>query len=254
MATSLAQLLAVEKGIRQDDNTKSSDLYKTLQRAAAFQGETRTYRTLTEDGVPQPSAQTQIVADAQDLLAQFRDVRTRTLDVTYTKDVSNRDASADLVVDGVTIASGVPAVTLLALEKHADDIVAFLQALPVLDPTEKWARDPNAGVYRSEPTTTIRTSKETVPLVLWAPDDPATSKHGPVTDKVVKDVPVGEWTITKFSSAITADQKRELLQRAKRFREAVKIAREEANRATVTDVTMGKKVFDYLLGDGTAAS
>jgi hypothetical protein len=249
VATTLAQLLAIEKGIRQHDNTVSSELYKGLQRGAAFQGETRTYRPLSEDGIPQPDARTQVVADAADHLAQFREVRTRVIDITLTKDLANRDASADLKVGSVTLATGVPAVTLLALEKTADDIVAFIQALPVLDPTEKWTYDENAGCFRSEPSHTLRPSKETVPLVLWAPDDPATSKHPAQVDKVVKDVPVGEWTITKFSSALPADRKRQLLQRAMRFREAVKLAREEANRAQVTDTTAGSAIFDWLLAE-----
>jgi len=248
--TTLAQLLAIEKGIRQHDNAVSSELYKSLQRGTAFQGETRAYRPLTEDGIQQPDARTRITADAADCLAQFRAVRERMIDITLTKDLSNRDATADLTVGGAVIATGVPAVTLLALEKTADDIVAFIQALPVLDATEKWIYDANAGCYRSEePSRTLRTSKETVPLILWAPDDPSTSKHPAQTDKVVKDVPVGEWTITKFSSALPADRKRQLLARAVTFREAVKLAREEANRAQVTDATAGKALFDWLLAE-----
>lgn len=249
MTTSLAQLLAIEKGIRADDNRVSSELYKQLQRTAAFQGETRTYRPLAEDGVPQPDARTQIVAGARQIISDFRDVRSRTIDVTLTKDVSNRDASADLRVDGTLLAEKVPAVTLLALEKHADDIVAFITALPVLDPTEKWVYDENAGCYRSEqPTQTHRTSKETVPLVLWAPPTPE-YKQEPKVDKIVQDVPVGVWTVTKFSSALPADRRRDLLRRARLFREAVKTAREEANRATVTDTVAGKAIFDWLLAE-----
>lgn len=249
MTASLAQLLAIEKGVRQDDNRMASDMYKLLQRTAAFQGETRTYRALEEGGLQQPDARTQIVADANQVLSDFRNVRTRTLDVTVAKDVSNRDAKADIVVDGVTLATGVPAVTLLALEKHADDMVAFIQALPTLDPTEKWTYDENAGCYRSDETKTLRTSKEVVPLIIWEPDDPATSKHGPITDKVTKDVPVGEWTITKFSSALPADRKRKMLDRVRKFREAVKAAREEANRAPVTDVKIGDAIFGWLLAE-----
>lgn len=250
MAMSLAQLLAIESGIRERNHTVSTELYKRLQRTAAFQGETRTYRTLTDDGVMQPDARTQIVANANDFLAEFRGVRERFIDTTFTKDLSNRDASADLVIDGVTIAIGVPAVTLLTLEKTADDIVAFISALPVLDASEKWVYDGNAGCYRTvEPSHTLKTSKETMPLVLWAPDDPATSKHGPVTDKIVKDIAVGEWTITKFSSALPADRKRQLLHRAVTIREAVKLAREEANRAPVTEAVAGKALFDLLLAE-----
>lgn len=249
MATSLAQLLAIEKGVRQEDNRVASELYKQLQRGASFQGQTRTYRSLLEGGVQQPDARTQIVADAKTILTDFRAVRARTLDITVTKDVSNHDANANLVVEGVTLAENVPAVTLLALEKHADDMVAFIQALPTLDPTEHWTYDENAGCYRSDPSNTLSTSKEVVPLIIWEPDDPATSKHGPITDKVTKDVPVGEWTVTKFSSALPADRKRQLLDRVRKFREAVKIAREEANRAPVTDVAIGTDIFNWLFAE-----
>ena len=229
--------------------------YKGLQRTAAFNGETRKYRVLAVDstgkpaGVAQPDKQVNITANTKDYLDLFRECRARTIDVTLVKDLSNRDATASLKVDGVTLAEALPAVTLLSLEKTADDIVAFIKAIPVLEPSEKWTYDVNAGVHRSEPSETLSTSKETVPLILWQPDDPATSKHGPVTDKVIKDVPVGKWTVTKFSSAMPADRKRQILQRATRFREAVKMAREEANRAPVTDAAAGKAIFDWLLAE-----
>jgi hypothetical protein len=255
MATTLAQLLAVEKGIRQDDHDATTELYKGLQRTGAFSGETRKYRVLTVDstgkpaGIAQPDKQVNITANTKDYLDLFRECRARTIDVILTKDLANRGASADLVVDGVTLATGMPSVTLLSLEKTADDIVAFIKALPTLDPTEKWTYDENVGCYRSEPAKTLSTSKETVPLILWQPDDPATSKHGPVTDKVQKDVPVGEWTVTKFSSAIPAGRKQVLLARAAKFREAVKYAREKANYAPVTDAHAGKTIFDWLFAE-----
>jgi hypothetical protein len=251
--TTVSQLLAVRDGVKTRDADTAREIKDMLQanRRGAFEGETRRYEHTTDrpDIAPRQSTGTQITASAGQLLTDLRAVRTRAIDVTLTLDKANEKACADLVVDGELIGEKIPAITLLALERYADEYVAIVKGLPVLDPSEKWDYDENAGCHRTGMTKIPSTSKETVPLTLWEPDDPATSKHAPQVKEITKDIPVGEWQVTRFSSALKADRKRALLERAIKFQEAVKFAREEANRATVTDSAIGKQVFDFLLAE-----
>ena len=60
-----------------------------------------------------------------------------------------------------------------------------------------------------------------------------------------EDVKVGQWRTVKFSSALAAQEKNEIIERIRRLQEAVKFAREEANSMEVEQVTVGNKVFDF---------
>ncbi len=246
--TSLSQLLAVEKGAKQRENETTSRLYHEVQKPVLVTGLTRVYHPYADDGQQLPPERTEVQVRAEAALREFATAKTRTLDILVSKDATNTAAHADLIVDGTTIAVNVPAVTLLALEKQADDVVAFLKALPVLDPAERWNYDKAAGYYRSDPATVVRSLKEPVPFVKWQPENEATSKHPPQVEVVMKDIPMGGWELTKFSGGIPADRKRELLDRAYQLRDAVKAAREEANKTEVTDRQIGQNLFGWLLG------
>ena len=63
-----------------------------------------------------------------------------------------------------------------------------------------------------------------------------------------EDVKVGQWRTVKFSSALAAQEKNEIIERIRRLQEAVKFAREEANSMEVEQVTVGNKVFDFVFG------
>jgi hypothetical protein len=61
-------------------------------------------------------------------------------------------------------------------------------------------------------------------------------------------VQVGQWRTVKFSGALPAQERNELLQRIRKLQEGVKFAREEANSKEVDDVKLGNKVFDFVFG------
>ena len=63
-----------------------------------------------------------------------------------------------------------------------------------------------------------------------------------------EDVTVGSWRTVKFSGALAAQEKNEMLQRVRRLQESVKFAREEANARDVDQVHLGNKVFDFVFG------
>ena len=115
--------------------------------------------------------------------------------------------------------------------------------MPTLDPSYDWTKDVNSDLYKTDSIKTARTKKTTKALLLA----PATDKHPAQTDKITEDVIVGYWKATKLSGALPLPRKEELLTKIDRLRDAVKMAREEANNAEVVKVEPGKTILGWLL-------
>jgi hypothetical protein len=117
-------------------------------------------------------------------------------------------------------------------------------AIPVLDPAEEWNFDDATRAYRTRTIQTTRTKKVPRNHV----KAPATDKHPAQVEMYFEDVIVGTWETVKFSGAITAQRRNELIERVVKVRDAVKFAREAANSIEVEHRRIGKALFDYLLG------
>jgi hypothetical protein len=61
-----------------------------------------------------------------------------------------------------------------------------------------------------------------------------------------EDVTVGTWTTVKFSGAIPAQEKNQLLDRVRSVADAVKEAREEANGMDVEKKKVGEAILAYI--------
>ncbi|OHV31003.1 MULTISPECIES: DUF7873 family protein [Pseudofrankia] len=240
--TKLNQIIAIEKGVKARAAREFADLQGSTQKDALLAGISRTYQPRDEEGDQLPAEGTKVQVRVEEVLTQLSAVLTRLFDVVATKDIANREATADVVVDGVTLLRDVPVAYLLFLEKQLADLQAFLAKLPVLDPAEDWTWDPAAGVYRTPTTKTVRSRK--VPKVLVKYE--ATEHHPAQTEVFTVDEPVGEWSTVKFSGSLPADRRRQLADRVVALAEGVKVAREAANQFEVTDQTVGRQVFDYL--------
>ncbi|OHV46700.1 hypothetical protein [Pseudofrankia sp. BMG5.36] len=240
--TKLNQIIAIEKGVKARAAREFADLQGSTQKDALLAGISRTYQPRDEDGDQLPAEGTKVQVRVEEVLTQLSAVLTRLFDVVATKDIANRTATADVAVDGATLLRDVPVTYLLFLEKQLADLQAFLGKLPVLDPAEDWAWDPAAGVYRTPTTKTVRSRK--VPKVLVKYE--ATEHHPAQTEVFTVDEPVGEWSTVKFSGALPADRRKQLVDRVVALAEAVKVAREAANQFEVTDQTVGRQVLDYL--------
>ncbi len=241
--TTLAQIVAVEKGVKAKTLRDTTDDYHDLQKAALLSGIARTYRPVDDEGDQLPPERTLVQLNAEDALRRAARSLTRLFDLTLTKDTANQEARADVVVGGHVIARGVPVTTLLFLDKQLLDLSTVVKALPVLDPSETWERDPATGVFRTPVVQTTRTQK-----VMQAFEvSPATDKHPAQATTYNKDVIVGRWDTRRFSGAVERDRKDLLVERVTRLIEAVKFAREEANRLEVADAEVGDAVFGWLL-------
>ncbi|MCU0499035.1 MAG: hypothetical protein MUF87_16915 [Anaerolineae bacterium] len=240
----LNQIIAIEKNIKSQSLRELTDAHHLLQKPALLSGIARTYRPKDEEGEQYPPESTRVQVKAEEVIRQTVATLTRLFDVTATKEWSNGDARADVVVDGQVLIEKAPITFLLFLEKQLVDLHTFIKKLPVLDASETWVYDPSADVWATEPVQTTKTKK--IPRNHVKAE--ATEHHPAQVEVYYEDVVVGNWRTVKFSGALSAQRVNELTQRIEKLQQAVKFAREEANNLNVDDRKVGDKVFQYLFG------
>lgn len=242
--TKLNQIVAVVSGKKTQAQKSLTEVYKKLQKSALFEGISRRYTPSDEDGETQPDEQKNVQYKSRQAMTDARAALNDLFDLTATQDWGNCQARSDIKVDNTVILENVPVTWLLFLEKQITNLHSFVQEIPVLDPAETWAWDENADCYGSQPAISNRTKKVPRSHILYE----ATEKHPAQVEMYHEDVKVGQWRTVKFSSALAAQEKNEIIERIQRLQEAVKFAREEANSMEVEQVTVGNKVFDFVFG------
>ena len=240
----LNQIIAVLNGKKTRSQKAITEIYKQLQKATLFEGIARNYQPLDEDGETQPPERKNVQYKAKDAIAECRSAMIDLLDAAATQDWANCSATANVSVDGAVILENVPVTHLLFLEKRLTDLHSFVTQLPTLDSSEAWRWDENADCFATDPTVSNRTKKVPRSHILYE----ATSEHPAQVEMYHEDVKVGEWRTIKFSSALAAQEKNQMLDRIRKFQDAVKFAREEANSMDVDDVKIGNKVLDFVFG------
>jgi hypothetical protein len=240
--TQLNQIVALEKGVKARAQSDFAAASYQLQKAPLLTGISRTYKPKDDEGEQLPAESTRVQVRAGDVLSDVQRALTRLFDVVLTKDSANGDAKAPIVVDGAAVAEDVPVTYLLFLEKQLADLQGFVAKLPVLDAAEAWSFDEATDAYATAPTQTTRSKK--VPRNHVKAE--ATDKHPAQVEMYFEDVLVGYWTTVKYSGALPQARINELKTRVVKLSEAVKVAREQANATTVTDQTIGDRIFEYL--------
>ena len=241
--TRLNQIIAIEKGVKNDSKVQIDKVYHQLQKAPLLSGISRVYRPKDEEGDQLPPESTKLQVNAEEALKFAVDAFASLFKVTLEKDGTNLQALADVVVDGETLLTKAPVPYLLFLEKQLVDIHTLITKLPTLDPSESWTFDENAGAWASSPTATTRTKK--VPRNHVKAE--ATDRHPAQVETYFEDVIVGYWTTIKFSGAVPAKRVAELLERLNKVRVAVKFAREQASHlGRHTNGAASRKILDYI--------
>lgn len=249
--TKLNQIIAIEKGVKNQTTRVETDLYHLLEKKPIFEGLSRRYTPKDEeDGDQLPPERVDVQIKSGDVLKQLTEALTRLIDITATKDLANCSAKADVVVDGTVIAAQVPVTTLMFFEKELEKLSAFVGRLPKLDPASQWDYDANVGAYVTPPVSTVRTKKIPRNHVMYE----ATEQHPAQVQMFTEDVIVGTWEKIAFSGAMPADAIAAIATRLDKLRMAVKFAREEANGIDVTDVSYGADILNFLFGGGTKTS
>lgn len=241
----LNQVNALVTGRKSETEKAVTEIYKVIQEEGLFHGFERAYKPNDEEqGERLPAESQRVQQQAAELIEQARAKWTELWDLTLTQDTGNQQARADVVVDGRTLLKAVPVTYLLFLEKQVNDVETFLGKLPTPDPSEEWTHDPAVGLLRSKPNQSIRTKKEPTRFE----KAPATKEHPAQVEILHIDTPVGVWTKTLYSGCIPADEKNALMARARKLKDAIRVAREQANLTEVEPKKAGDPLFAYMLG------
>ncbi len=240
----LNQIIAVEKGVKAKAHTDLTNIHQALQKAQLLTGISRTYQPIDDEGEKFPPESTKVQLKASEALTGVKLALSNLFDVTATKDATNCVAKADVVVDGKTLLTGVPATFLLFLEKTLVDIHTLVKKLPVLDPSENWVKDTANDIFVTAPSYTIKTKKVPKAFV----KAPATDKHPAQVDVFTEDVLVGNWKTVKFCGSLPQAEVNAMAEKVEKLQQAVKFAREEANGATVTEFKAGDVLLSYIFG------
>lgn len=159
------------------------------------------------------------------------------------KDLTNQKATANILVDGQTIAENLPATFLLELEDRLTSYRAIYASIPTLDVKKEWDLDEKLGngIFRlRHPEVRAKTEKYIEHKIIV----PATDRHPAQVKEWTIDNVVGKTEVTEFSGMWTSARKAEVLARCDKLIVAVKEARARANQA---EVVQGSDVGSALL-------
>lgn len=187
----------------------------------------------------------ELVTTVKDKLNYVQESVVQYLDIVLRKELTNQLATADLIIDGVMLATKLPATFLLGLETKFKNIRAMYETLPTLDPGIKWVEDAKLGknVYiTAYPDEKFKTAKKFQHQVLVAPTD----KHPAQVEKWEEQIPVGKYTTTAWSGKISPAEKSALLGKIDKLIQAAKQARMRANNIDAIDRQVGKVLCDYI--------
>lgn len=171
------------------------------------------------------------------------------VDTVYQKEKTNQSASADLIIDGETIAPNLPATFLLGMETKLVEIRNIIDLAPTLGPGISWIKTDQAkfkDTWKAEfPIKANKTKKQVAYQVLA----PATDKHAAQIEKWYEDVVNGVYTTFNTSGMLSVRRKMELLTKVDQLLAGVKRARMRANETEAATDKIAQKFVDFIMAD-----
>lgn len=246
----LHEVLAVDQDRANAASAAISETTVTFtKKATHFTGQARTVNFFDEDRQGENTTDTKAIDDTVMSRLEFMGARVApSYDTLMTKEATNQNATADVVVDGVTIVTAAPSTYLLAMEKRLSALVETYRSIPTLAPSVDWSLDESAefaGVYRSSPQAQMKTEKVLGSVVLYD----ATPEHPAQIKETSQDKSVARIETIHFSGMISPAKKAAMLDRLAKLIAAFKQARQRANTTEIVDMKSGKAIFDYLHAD-----
>ncbi len=244
----LHQLLATDNSLKGQAQKCRTEMQTTLEKKRHLFEEKRiTFTSLAEGSPAVTEDQRDIQTTVRKEVAWLSSILTKAIDAAYAIDIANTQAKSDIVLEsGVILFKDVPATALLQLEKRIKEVQEFVRTIPTLDPAKGFSLDLNKepGIYVGREVRKNRTSKEIVPLVLYA----ATDKHPAQVEKISKDIVIGTILEQEWSSLITPALKAELLERSEDLYRAIATARSKANDQEVDtrEHKIGERLLDHI--------
>lgn len=251
MATFLHQLIAIQRGVDEE----CAKVLGNVMRLMAVGGDQDPLTGIARDYVPAvdggdtlPPQARRVQITAAELIGRVNDALTKMFDVKFQREEGNADALADVTVDGTVLITGVPVGYLMYLEAQAGKIVELIDAIPTLNPADEWSNTAAGlrdGVWQSAARKTAVPKR--VPQVQVLYD--ATKEHPAQVRPYETEVTVGWWTTTKYSGQMDPKVQQEMRARAVKVQDAVRKAREQANRLEVNDRRTAAPLLSYIFGE-----
>ena len=252
MATpKLHELLAVHSNLETQLVQTAGQLKETFTKKHQHFGEKlRVFHSNAEGVAPVTEEQSALQTTVSKELDWVSKFFVQAMDVSHQIDVANQVAVADIVLDdeaSSVLVGGIPATTLLELEKRLVVLQELFNSIPTLDPVKAFETDNTfrlPGVYKAREVVKTKTSKKQRPLVLYE----ATKEHAAQVQLISEDVEIGKIVETEWSGMISPADKSSLLERLDLLLRAVKQARSRANNVQVdTTRKIGRKLMDFLV-------
>lgn len=238
----LNQAIAMVSGKKTRSQKQLTELHRGWQ-VGLIEGGTRTYTPKDEQGQQLPKEENPVQLRVNEVFSGAKEILTDYWDAVCTQETGNQGATASLHLPGLDV-NDIPVTVLLFLEKQLNDLHTLVQGVPTLKTEYRWTFDEATDCYVSEPVEQVRTKKVQKPIVLYD----ATDKHPAQTQLITEDEVIGSYHTTLMSGAIPLKEKRTILTRITELQEKVKLAREEANGATVETARIGEGILDYVFG------
>ena len=249
MSRSLAQVITIEKGVHARAYEQTSELHKKAQKADLFAGINKTYETTNDQEEQIPPEVKLVQLRYADVVDTHKKLWTEWWDLELAKDDANTRARANVEVDGKVLVADAPVTFLLFLEKQLADVRKSIEVLPELPSDREWTFDEAQGLYKTEAKKKARVQNKKRPVVLHPPvfkdgHPPLPAQTQLVDDQVI----TGYYSETNFSGAIPASKKRAMLDRINKVIDAVKDARQRANKVDAPDKNVARGLLDFVLG------
>ena len=246
-ASKLHEILAVEGGLEKTAKKLVLESKKTFAKENLFSGSLRELNMFSDvDQHLNTSEFVKLESTVDENLSYALKAVTKHWDVVVQKDKANQIATADVVIDDITIISDVPATTLLGMESKLSELRSLFEAIPTLPPGIIWNKDNDnrAGIFKAQDDSSqFKTEKDVDFRVLYE----ATKEHPAQIREFNVTKNVGKYNTTRWSGMITPHRKAELLTNLETLLAAVKKARQRANNALVENKHIGKELIDFIL-------
>lgn len=256
MPTYLHQLIAVQRGV-DEETAKTLGAVKHLLSVGGEQdpltGISRTYQPVSDDPVDQlPPQARRVQITAAELVGRVNDALTKMFDVKFAREEGNCNARADVKVDGTALLTDVPVGYLMFLEAQVGQIVALIDSIPTLNPAEEWSSGVTGlreGVWASASRKTAVPRRVPQVQVLSPAQVIDGQKFDPQVRPYETEVTVGWWSTVKYSGQMDPKVQQEMRARAIKVQEAVRKAREQANRLETTERSAAPLLRYITFGD-----
>ena len=245
--TALHEVLAVEGDLQKVSSKLCSESIKTLGKENLFKGQIRSLRYFDAAMAESNTDETTILETTVDENIDYLVKPVAAYwDAVLQKDATNQLAVSDLIVNGKTIATNLPATFLLGLEKKLVDLRKVYDAIPTLPPGIKWIPDETAekaGIFMTAiPTEEFKTKKD----IEFKEAAPPTKEHKAQMVQVPIMTNIGKYTTDRMCGMFTPLRKAQCIARVDEVLKGVKQARNRANGQEVVDARVGEVILNFI--------